>query len=227
MVKVNAGMHMLFEDCSGVLARIMEESTKFAVFCHYADNAQRKHVHFYIEYEGSESRIKTWKNWIKEIWNPGRNDWWFPTQQKGSNLPVDENVIVYMTKGKYKSVMTKGFSEEDIAGFSAKWKPKPIELIRESVNVAVEERSRSKAKTQWQIQEEAIEILHDKYDTDAEAFKEVVNRIPPVEIYRAVRFVLHKNQRKISDRLAIDLIQSIQSYGSKQEDRIANIFSKW
>lgn len=220
-------MHVLYEDCSGVLQRIMDESTKFAVFCHYADNSQRKHVHFYIDYEGPESRIKTWKNWIKEKWKLGRNDWWFPTTQTGSMLPVDENVITYMTKGKYKSVMTKGFTEEDIAGFTVKWKPKPSELIRESVNVAIEERTKSKTKTQWQLQEEIIEILHEKYDTDAEAFKAVVDRIPVDEIYKAVRYILHKNQRKISDRLAIDLIQSIQSYGTKQEDRILKIFSKY
>lgn len=113
-----------FSELEAFITKLSHSSTRLLVYEH---ESSRIHIHGLIT--DCTVSTDTLKNWIKNVLDCKqfpKSDWSFITQDK-KGRDVDDNFIIYMSKGVLQPRFVHGYTDDEIEQYRLQWKP-PVKV---------------------------------------------------------------------------------------------------
>jgi len=115
-----------YQDLSGIVAIWSSRSQKTIAYQHDADEKIEK-THVHIALFGCDVQAEALKRMWPEAPGKGNKFWCWKTKYEnkdGNLVPVDENVITYMSKGQLTPCFSVGFADRDVDNLRSQWIPR-------------------------------------------------------------------------------------------------------
>lgn len=213
-----------YSDLCGVVQRIAEVSDKLVVYEH--DDGARLHCHALVI--GLRKSVDTVRRWLRsEFVNPARSDISLKesySDASGQEVPINDDFIVYMSKGRYSPKYVKGYTDTDISGFCGRWVDYPRKQGLRTVNGKIvvdgvgdgpsQPSTQRGQKTKWQLLEE---MQVEWGSADAPEFD---------SLFKIVRRVLVANKQAIGFYKVMDYMEAFL-YVHKKDTARAMLKQMW
>jgi len=142
------------------ITMIAEKCVKVLVYEHNEETS-RIHIHMYLV--GCQVSTDTLKNYFKRSgFKGGNKDWSF-------KLSRDDGCITYMTKGIYDPSFVKGYSDEELAEYKARWEHRNPVIkgkVQSKLTFVVKETQAQSKKRKNDLLEEMIKLLPEHTSDD-------------------------------------------------------------
>lgn len=182
--------------------KLSEKCDKLVAYQH--DESSRVHVHALVV--NCKPSTDTLKNWIREVVGKvDRSDWSFITQWEGQ--PVNENFIIYMSKGVLAPNCCYGFTDDQIEVYRNAWVTRPKKIRQSRLTFVVKETTEQRKMRQEDMVKEIVkryeeftpERKHDSkelialiYQVVAVENKNVIGRYKVRDYYDTIMAKVHK-----------------------------------
>lgn len=190
-----------YEELKDVFEWLSSDCDKMIVYEHTADRgSSRTHVHG-IVFPAVNS--DTFKYRITKALGekPERSDWKFSTKRRDGSS-IDDDFIVYMSKGELRPAVSKGYTQEFILQQTNKFVKPVSSVIKLQNGRLVKEVVEGKKKTRRQLVEEMCNNIE-----HMNSVKHCIEKI---------RKVLVENNEVIGMYKVMDYYDAVQMYGNKE-----------
>lgn len=195
-----------YDETKEKLMKFAECCDKVVIYEHPA--TQDKMVHIHGLCFGYTKKEDTARNFLKTITKKSYELKQKIRPREKNSPPVNEDYIIYMSKGKYEPVLLKGWSSEFILEQKAKGYDK-LEL--EGGKLVIKKGiTKTDGKEQRKTRKELIDGIVSDLGED-------IFRLSTTEVCRVIRTHLVRNSEVIGMYKVIDIYDSVMMYGNQDK----------